>query len=422
MSEMIYIQDDFGNEIPMLDAYGNFSVHVIMLYAEDKLSEADRKTVNDFAATDEMAKDALEGYAHTSNPSKTRFHLGQLNADIQKRSGASAVTEIPKAIPDFDYRKLAAAVAVLMVIGGATFFGSQYFSKKEMADNATFKTVSGEDSSVSTERGNQVIEPTEDALIMDDESAEYEEVSSNLKDQKRESEPADEALRKNAESQNADNLGQAESIAKAKDKQLEKALTPPAQKAPIESKTGTKETPLADGARGNSGTKNDALSGAARSTVGTVQSSQPKLEEAASRNQDAEQVAMTEMEENRLASEQSSKSSAAQEKQAQERVAADWSISASYPGGDISMYKFIEKKKIYSDVMLAQNLTGSITVSFEIEPDGRVSNAQIKSGVNGLLNEDALRVVRSMPKWKPAQDSTGQTIKSSKTVVIKYGN
>lgn len=417
---MIYIQDDFGNEIPMLDAYGNFSVHVIMLYAEDKLSEADRKTVNDFAATDEMAKDALEGYAHTSNPSKTRFHLGQLNADIQKRSGASSVTEIPKAGPEFDYRKLAAAVAVLLVIGGATFFGSQYFSKKEMADNATFKTVSGEDSFGSTERGNLVIEPAEDPLIMDDESAEFEDVTSNLKDQNRESEPVASELQKNAESRNVDNLGQAET--KTKDKQPEKPQTPPAQKAPLESKTAPTDIPLADASKGNARTKNDALSGAAGSTVGTVQSSQPKLEDGASRNQDAEQAAMTGMDESSIASEQSSKSSAAKEKQVQERAAADLSVSASYPGGDISMYKFIEKKKIYSDVMLAQNLTGSIAVSFDIEPDGRVSNAQIKSGVNGLLNEDALRVVRSMPKWKPAQDSTGQTVKSSKTVVIKYGN
>ena len=41
---MIYIQDDFGNQIPLLDDYGNMSVHVIMLYTEDKLTEADRKT------------------------------------------------------------------------------------------------------------------------------------------------------------------------------------------------------------------------------------------------------------------------------------------------------------------------------------------------------------------------------------------
>ncbi|MBI1288093.1 MAG: hypothetical protein GC178_11025, partial [Flavobacteriales bacterium] len=57
----------------------------------------------------------------------------------------------------------------------------------------------------------------------------------------------------------------------------------------------------------------------------------------------------------------------------------------------------------------------------DIEPDGRVTNAKVKSGVNGPLNEDALRVVRSMPKWNPAKDASGENIRSSRTVVIKYG-
>ncbi|MFT6211531.1 MAG: hypothetical protein ACJATE_002168, partial [Bacteroidia bacterium] len=31
------------------------------------------------------------------------------------------------------------------------------------------------------------------------------------------------------------------------------------------------------------------------------------------------------------------------------------------------------------------------------------------------------RVVRSMPSWKPSQDANGETIRSSKTIVVKYG-
>ncbi|MBP9153073.1 MAG: hypothetical protein KBF73_12375, partial [Flavobacteriales bacterium] len=195
MSEMIYIQDDFGNQIPMLDAYGNFSVHVLMLYAEDKLSESDRKTVNAYAAMDEMAKDALEGYALSVNPSKTRFHLGQLNADIQKRSGASAIIAIPKEKSDFDYRKLAAAVALLVVIGGATFFGAKYFSKNEMADNTPFETVSEEDSSSESESRTVMERPLEESgKLMEDEVA----ALSDSEDQNLETEPVVEALSKAA--------------------------------------------------------------------------------------------------------------------------------------------------------------------------------------------------------------------------------
>jgi protein TonB len=94
---------------------------------------------------------------------------------------------------------------------------------------------------------------------------------------------------------------------------------------------------------------------------------------------------------------------------------------ASFPGGEIKMYRFIERRKNYTQAMKNQGLNGTVTVSFDIEVDGRVSNVRLKKGVNGLLDEDALRVVRSMPKWTPAIEN-GEAVKSSKSVVVKYGD
>ncbi|HAP68740.1 MAG TPA: hypothetical protein DCR04_03280, partial [Flavobacteriales bacterium] len=107
--------------------------------------------------------------------------------------------------------------------------------------------------------------------------------------------------------------------------------------------------------------------------------------------------------------------------EAERQALSDQAGAAKFPEGDIALYKFIDRKKIYTDAMKALNLNGAVTVSFDIEPDGRVSNAKVKSGENGLMNEDALRVVRSMPSWKPAKDSNGNAVRSSKTVVVKYG-
>ena len=107
--------------------------------------------------------------------------------------------------------------------------------------------------------------------------------------------------------------------------------------------------------------------------------------------------------------------------EAERQALSDQAGAAKFPEGDIALYKFIDRKKIYTDAMKALNLNGAVTVSFDIEPDGRVSNAKVKSGENGLMNEDALRVVRSMPSWKPAKDLNGNAVRSSKTVVVKYG-
>ena len=96
------------------------------------------------------------------------------------------------------------------------------------------------------------------------------------------------------------------------------------------------------------------------------------------------------------------------------------SEKARFPGGDIAMYKFIERKKNYTDAMRAQNVKGTVTVSFKIAEDGRVTDAKIQKGVTGVLDEDALRIVRSMPKWQAAKEN-GLPTETSKTVVIKYG-
>ena len=49
-----------------------------------------------------------------------------------------------------------------------------------------------------------------------------------------------------------------------------------------------------------------------------------------------------------------------------------------------------------------------------------LTDAKIQKGVTGVLDEDALRIVRSMPKWQAAKQN-GQPTETSKTVVIKYG-
>lgn len=47
---------------------------------------------------------------------------------------------------------------------------------------------------------------------------------------------------------------------------------------------------------------------------------------------------------------------------------------------------------------------GKIMVSFVIEKDGSVSNAQVMRGINPRLDAEALRVVNKMPKWSPAKN------------------
>jgi protein TonB len=66
------------------------------------------------------------------------------------------------------------------------------------------------------------------------------------------------------------------------------------------------------------------------------------------------------------------------------------------------MQRFIQNNIQYPQKAIEQNIQGKVLVKFVVEKDGTVSYAEIKKGVDPLLDKEALRVVRSMPKWEPA--------------------
>ena len=74
-----------------------------------------------------------------------------------------------------------------------------------------------------------------------------------------------------------------------------------------------------------------------------------------------------------------------------------------FPGGDEACQEFIRRNIRYSDEMIKKGIKGRVVVGFKVEKDGSLSNLRIKKSADARLNDEALRVVRSMPKWEPAQ-------------------
>ncbi|MBR5831278.1 MAG: energy transducer TonB [Bacteroidales bacterium] len=75
--------------------------------------------------------------------------------------------------------------------------------------------------------------------------------------------------------------------------------------------------------------------------------------------------------------------------------------SPEFPGGDDSLYAFIGRNIKYPEVAKKNKIEGRVFVTFVIEKDGQVSNAKLLRDIGGGCGEEALRVVNSMPKWKP---------------------
>jgi TonB family protein len=74
-----------------------------------------------------------------------------------------------------------------------------------------------------------------------------------------------------------------------------------------------------------------------------------------------------------------------------------------FPGGDGELLRFISVNTRYPKEAKDQNIQGRVIIRFKVNADGTVSDAKVLKGVNNYLDEEALRVVSSVPKFTPGK-------------------
>lgn len=72
-----------------------------------------------------------------------------------------------------------------------------------------------------------------------------------------------------------------------------------------------------------------------------------------------------------------------------------------YPGGEEGIADHIRNTLIYPEEAEQQGLTGTVVVAYLIEKDGTIGSTRILKSVHPLLDEEAVRVIKSMDTWKP---------------------
>lgn len=85
--------------------------------------------------------------------------------------------------------------------------------------------------------------------------------------------------------------------------------------------------------------------------------------------------------------------------------------------GDIN--KWLGKNVKYPVIAQENNIQGRVTVQFVIERDGSITDVKVLRGVDPSLDKEAVRVVKSMPKWKPGKQR-GKPVRVSYTVPINF--
>lgn len=71
----------------------------------------------------------------------------------------------------------------------------------------------------------------------------------------------------------------------------------------------------------------------------------------------------------------------------------------SFPGGQEAMMKYIGKNFKYPKEAVDSGIQGTVFVTFVVERDGSITGVKTLRGIGSGCDEEALRVVQSMPKW-----------------------
>ena len=90
-----------------------------------------------------------------------------------------------------------------------------------------------------------------------------------------------------------------------------------------------------------------------------------------------------------------------------------------FPGGDRALMDFVKDNIQYPAEAKEKGIKGLLYVNFIVEPDGSVSDIKVLRGIGGGCDEEAARVVESMPKFKPGMQN-GETVRVSYTVPVIF--
>lgn len=90
-----------------------------------------------------------------------------------------------------------------------------------------------------------------------------------------------------------------------------------------------------------------------------------------------------------------------------------------FPGGTNAMSKFVKANLKMPLQAKATRISGRVFISFVIEKTGEITHATVLKGLGFGCDSEAMRLVKSMPKWKPGRQN-GQSVRVRYTLPIFF--
>ncbi|WP_308549648.1 M56 family metallopeptidase [uncultured Parabacteroides sp.] len=106
-------------------------------------------------------------------------------------------------------------------------------------------------------------------------------------------------------------------------------------------------------------------------------------------------------------------------KRARNQIFTVVEVMPEFPGGQGALLKFLKTNVKYPESAMKEGIEGRVSCSFVVGKDGVISDAEVIRGVSPALDEEALRVVNSMPVWSPGKQR-GEAVNVKYTVPVTF--
>ncbi|MBI9065818.1 MAG: energy transducer TonB [Salinivirgaceae bacterium] len=90
-----------------------------------------------------------------------------------------------------------------------------------------------------------------------------------------------------------------------------------------------------------------------------------------------------------------------------------------FPGGDVELRNYINKNVVYPEIAKENGIQGRVFIQFVVNRNGEVEGVKVVRGVDPSLDKEAVRVIKTLPKWAPGSQR-GKPVKVSFTVPINF--
>ncbi|WP_375373975.1 energy transducer TonB [Hymenobacter cellulosivorans] len=90
-----------------------------------------------------------------------------------------------------------------------------------------------------------------------------------------------------------------------------------------------------------------------------------------------------------------------------------------FPGGQVSLDQYIASHLWYPAQAKKEKIAGAVSVCFMVDPEGNVRRAEVVKARHPLLDAEALRVISTLPAWKPGRHN-GRLVPVSIIVPVRF--